>query len=195
VDVSYKEVLSAIAVALTLVAYVPYIGSIIRGKTKPHVFSWLIWGASTIMVFFAQLASKGGAGAWVVGISGSITLCIAVLAFVKRGDVSITRADWIFFVAAMSALLLWKLTSDPLWAVVILTVVDVLAFGPTVRKVVRSPHSESALFYFIFTIRNSFVIMALDTYSLTTVLFPAAMAVSCVLMTAMIAYRKRGHAT
>ncbi|MFO1435056.1 MAG: hypothetical protein U1F34_01285 [Gammaproteobacteria bacterium] len=188
---SYKEILSAVAIALTLIAYVPYICTIIRGTTKPHVFSWIIWGASTLMVFFAQLASNAGVGAWVVGFSGSITMSIAILAFVKRGDVSITRVDWMFFTAAMTALGLWKLTSDPLWAVVILTVVDVLAFGPTVRKVLNNPYSESGIFYFTFTVRNSLVIMALESYSLTTMLFPAAMALSCVLMTVVIAYCRR----
>ena len=38
----YKELLSAVAIALTFVAFLPYIRSILTNKTKPHVFSWLI---------------------------------------------------------------------------------------------------------------------------------------------------------
>jgi hypothetical protein len=34
-----KEILSAAAIALTFIAFTPYIRSILKGKTKPHVFS------------------------------------------------------------------------------------------------------------------------------------------------------------
>jgi uncharacterized protein with PQ loop repeat len=53
---TYKELLGMIAIALTLVAFLPYIRSIFRGKTRPHVFSWVIWGSTTFVVFLAQLA-------------------------------------------------------------------------------------------------------------------------------------------
>lgn len=190
-SVPYKEILSAFAIALTFAAFVPYIRTIIHGTTKPHVFSWFIWGTTTFVVFLAQLEGKGGVGAWPIGVSGVITIFIAFLAYVKRADIAITKADWIFFISALSSLPLWYLTSDPLWAVVILTTVDVLGFGPTVRKVYSFPHSESLLFFALFAARNLIVIVALETHSVTTVLFPAVIAVACMLLMAMATYRRR----
>ena len=192
---AYKEVLSAVAIVLTFAVFVPYIRTIISGATKPHVFSWVIWGATTLVVFFAQLDAKGGVGAWPIGVSGSITLFVAGLAYVKRADITVTKTDWLFFVSAMSSLPLWYLVSDPLWAVVVLTTVDVLGFGPTIRKAYRFPHSESLLFFSLFAARNLLVIMALENYSLTTVLFPAAIATVCLLLMAMIRYRRRAITT
>lgn len=187
----YKEILSAVAVALTFAAFIPYIRGIVNGTTKPHVFSWIIWGATTFVVFLAQIEGKGGVGAWPIGISGSISIFIAFLAYVKRADITITRTDWLFFVSALSSLPLWYFTSDPLWAVVILTTVDILGFGPTVRKLYYSPHSESLLFFALFAARNVLVILALENYSITTVLFPAALAMACAALMAMIAVRRR----
>lgn len=74
----YKEALSAVAIVLTFAAFVPYIRTIISGTTKPHVFSWVIWGATTFVVFLAQLEGKGGVGAWPIGVSGSITVLYPV---------------------------------------------------------------------------------------------------------------------
>lgn len=193
--VLFKDISSGAAIAITFVAFVPYIRDIVRGKTRPHVFSWVIWGATTLIVFLAQLEGKGGVGAWPIGVSGAITAFIAVLAYVRRADIGITKIDWLFFVAAMSSLPLWYLTSDPLWAVVVLTTVDVLGFGPTVRKVYRAPQSESLLFFGLFALRNVLVIIALEHYSATTVLFPAAVAVACVALVMLMAYRRRVHAT
>ena len=187
----YKEILSFIAIVLTLAAYIPYIRAIFSGTIKPHVFSWVIWGATTLLAFLAQLEANGGVGAWPIGVSGSITIFIACLAFMKRADVTITKADWLFFFAAMSSLPLWYLTSDPLWAIVMLTTVDVLGFGPTVRKAYHFPYSESLLFFGLFAVRNLLVMMAFENYSMTTLLFPAVIATVCVLLMMMIAHRRR----
>jgi hypothetical protein len=78
-----------------------------------------------------------------------------------------------------------------MWAVVIITTVDVLGFGPTVRKAYVFPYSESLLFFGLFAARNFIVLMALENYSVTTILFPAVMGVVCVLFMTMITYRRR----
>lgn len=134
-------------------------------------------------------------GAWPIGVSGSITIFIAFLAYLKRTDVTITKTDWLFFVAALSSLPLWYLTSDPLWAVVLLTTVDVIGFGPTVRKAYHFPYSESLLFFGLFAVRNLLVMMAFENYSVTTLLFPAVIAAVCVALIVMITYRRRVLAT
>lgn len=186
-----KELLSAVAIVLTLAAFVPYIRSIIAGTVRPHVFSWLTWGLTTFLVFLAQLNAKGGAGAWPIGVSASMTFVITLLAYLTRSDISITRTDWLFFVSALSSMPFWYLTDDPMWAVVILTTVDVLGFGPTVRKAYALPHSESLVFFGLFTARNIIVIMAMENYTVTTILFPAVIAAVCALLMAMLAYRRQ----
>jgi hypothetical protein len=187
----YKELFSAVAITLTLIAFLPYVRSILQGKTKPHVFSWVIWGSTTFVVFLAQLADNAGAGAWPIGVSGCITIYVAILAYAKKSDSTITGTDKLFLVVAMSSLPLWYVTSDPLSAVVILTAVDVIGFGPTLRKAYSHPFEEQLTFFALFTARNLFVIMALEHYSLTTVLFPAVIAATCLMLILMITYRRR----
>ncbi len=191
IDTSFKLMFSGLAIGLTFVAFVPYIRSILSGKTRPHVFSWFIWGITTVIVFFAQLEAKGGIGAWPIGISGAITVGVAVLAFYKRADISITRTDWLFFSVALASLPFWYLTSDPLWTVVLLTVIDLLGFGPTIRKAYAFPHQESQLFFLSFMLRNIFAILALEHYSVTTVLFPLSIAMACTVLLMLVAYRRR----
>lgn len=187
----YKNLLSAIAIALTILAFFPYIRSILKGETKPHVFSWVIWGSTTFIVCLAQLADEGGAGAWPIGVSGIITLYVAILAYLKKSDSSITKTDWLFFILAMASLPVWYLTSNPLWAVVILTTADVLGFGPTFRKAYIRPFEEQLMFFVIMTIRNLISITALEHYSLTTVLFPAVIATACLIFIPMVIFRRR----
>lgn len=187
----YKNILSAIAIALTILAYFPYIRSILKGETRPHVFSWVVWGISTFIVFLAQLADEGGVGAWPIGISGLITLYVAILAYTKKSDNTITKIDWLFFILAIASLPVWYLTSNPLLAVVILTAADVLGFGPTFRKAYICPFEEQLMFFVIMTLRNLISITALEHYSMTTVLFPAVIAATCLIFIAMVIHRRR----
>jgi len=58
VDTSIKIAFSSTAIVLTFVAFVPYIQSILVGVTKPHVFSWIIWGTTTVMVSLLNLMPR-----------------------------------------------------------------------------------------------------------------------------------------
>ena len=191
----YKDFLAAAAIVLTFAMYVPYIRSIRAGRTKPHAFSWVVWTLVAVVVFLAQLAGRGGAGAWPIGASGLVTAYIAVWAYRNRTDVSITRTDWVFFAIAVAALPCWLLTSDPLLAVALLTAVELVGFGPTFRFAFGRPHDERIGFYFLGAVRNALAIAALEHYSLITVLFPAAKGIVCVMLVAVIGYRRAQIAT
>ncbi len=185
-----KTLFSTIAIILTFIAFYPYIHAILRRRTKPHVFSWIIWGLTTCIAFFAQLAGGAGIGAWSIGFSGMITLYVALLAYQYRTDNSIVQVDWLFFILALSALPSWYFTSDPFWAILILTVTDLLGFVPTVRKAYIKPFEENLIFFILMAIRNGFAVAALEDYSMTTVLFPAAIAIVCILFTVMVLIRR-----
>lgn len=187
----YKETFSAIAIVLTFVAFIPYIRSILSNQIKPHVFSWAIWSVTTLVVFFAQVEDGAGVGAWSTGVSGCVTVMITCLAYWKRADISIAKVDWLFFGAAILSLPVWYLTSNPLWTVIILTAVDVLGFGPTIRKAYAFPYSESLAFFAIFAVRDLLVIAALENYTITTALFPASIVISCITVCIMIIYQRK----
>lgn len=191
----FKELLSALAIAFTLIAFYPYIKSIHHGTTRPHVFSWIIWGSTTFVVFLAQLADGGGVGTWAVGLSGVITLYVAWLAYRKKTDVSITRPDYLFLCSALTAIPIWYITADPLWAVVILTTIDMLGFGPTFRKAYHQPFGERLHLYVLMGLRSLVVIAALEHYSVTTVLFPASIAIACLTFIVMVTHRRRREST
>ena len=185
-----KNLLSSIAIILTFIAFIPYIRSILQNEIKPHTFSWITWSSTTIIVFIAQLSEGGGAGAKPIGISGCISIIIAILSYIKRADNSITKTDWIFFVIAMSAIPLWYFTSNPLLAVILLTSSDIIGFFPTIRKAYIKPFEEQIMFFNIIATRNAISIAALEYYSLTTILFPAAIGLMCISFTTMIMIRR-----
>ena len=55
-----KIAASALATILALIAYVPYLIDMFRGKNRPHLYTWISIFLITAIVAYIQL--KGGAG-------------------------------------------------------------------------------------------------------------------------------------
>lgn len=180
---------------MTGIAFGLYIWQILRGAVRPHAISWLTWGVATVAVFAAQLVAGGGVGAWPTGFSAAVTFLIFGLTVWRHGFDKARPADWMFFAAAIAGLVLWHLTSEPFTAVAIMSAIDVLGNGPTVRKILRDPFGESAGFFAFIGLRNALGIAALETYSATTVLFPAAVGTACILVAILILVQRRRTAT
>ncbi len=101
------------------------------------------------------------------------------------------ETDWYLLALAGLALPAWMLTADPLWAVVLLTIADLIGFGPTIRKGYNLPYEEHAGFFALGSVRNALVILALEHYSWTTALFPGAVGIACLLMAGFLIVRRQ----
>jgi hypothetical protein len=190
-NINLKEYFGIISIILTFMAYTPYIRSIFIGKTKPHVFTWIIWGLTTFIVFLAQLTDNGGAGAWATGVSSIVIIFIVLLTYFKKLAINITKSDWIFFFLALSAIPFWHLTNNPLWTIAILSCIDTIGFFPTIRKAYIKPFEENLILYSLLVIRNVTSIIALEYYSLITLLFPSTVAVTCSIFIFVVLFKRR----
>ncbi len=186
----YHVVLGVIAVVVGAIGYVPYYRDIFRGTTKPHPFTWLGFGILNGITFFAQIITGAGPGAWVSAITTLATLGIAILSF-SRGEKRITSFDWICFSGALIGIILWRLTSEPLSAVVVVTIADLLAFAPTFRKSFLRPHEETATLYTMSVLKYGISIFALTTFNLTTAFFPVAIIIANVAIVLMLLVRRQ----
>lgn len=189
----YKPVLGGIAVIVGFAAFAPYILDMLRGKTKPHAFSWLGWGIIETVAFFAQINKGGGAGAWATVSSAVIIFFIAGYAFFKK-QTTIYKTDWAALGGALLGILLWLITRDPLLAVILVSVSDALAFVPTFRKSYFLPEQETLKEYGLSAVKWTLAILALSNYSLTTWLYPASLIFTNSLFVAMTLTRRKQSA-
>jgi len=169
-----KVILGATSVVACLAQYIPYIRNVIKGRTRPHIFSWFIWGLPAGIVFAAQLLNGGGAGSWVTGLTAFLCTVVFLLSLFY-GDRDIALLDWISFALALAAIGLWIITDSPLWSVILVTVSDVLGFVPTVRKSIVKPYEETLSSYLIGGLKWVLSMFALGAFSWTVWLYPLAM--------------------
>lgn len=167
----YKVALGITATVLGFIGYVPYVRDTLSGKTRPHVFSWFVWGSIEAIAFFAQIAGGAGAGAWVTGASAGVALFIAGVAF-RHEDKQIQLFDWIALSGGIVGILLWRLAGNPLLAIVAVTIADAFAFFPTFRKAYHKPHEETVIEYVFSAIKFVVAVFALQSFNFTTMLYP-----------------------
>ncbi len=186
----YHAVLGAVALAVGVAGYIPYISNTLKGTTKPHPFTYLIWALIGAISFAAQLAENGGPGAWAMGIPVLFGIVIAALSLTK-GEKSITKSDWLCLITALGAIAIWQLTDDALYAVIIVIGINTLAFVPTFRKAYSKPDEETALSYALGVLRSVISIPALLSFNVVTVLPLAYHILSNLALVVMLIVRRK----
>jgi hypothetical protein len=186
----WKLVSGLLAILLTVVGYIPYIRDVLSGKTKPHIYSWLLFALITLTAFALQLKGQAGIGCYATLTSTVLILTVVLLSFTKSRSNDVTMLDGVFVVFTLISLALWLLVKQPMWSAILITFTDLLAYGPTIRKSWRSPFSETPLFFVISAVRYIFIIVSLQTYSIITTLYPVAELTTLTFLACMLFWRR-----
>lgn len=185
-----KEIIGLVAVALTFIAYIPYYRDIIRGKTHPHIYSWLLWGLLTILIVALQLKGGAGPSAYVTAAAG--LLCIGVIVLgLKHGKRDITKSDTFVAILSLIAIGFWLVADQPVISIILVVIADLLAFIPTVRKSWHKPHSETLSLYVTNTLRFVLALVAVEQFTTLSALWPASWAIANGLFSIMLLTRRR----
>lgn len=185
-----KELFAVAAIVLLIVGYLPYLRDTITGKAKPHIFSWVLWGVAALVIFFIRADNMAGPGAW-TNLFAALVCFLVVVFGLKNGKKYIAKIDYLFLAISLLALMFWLIADQPLTAVLLILLVDGAAFAPTVRKSWIDPTSETLFMWFLGAIRHGVGLLAINVYSVITVLEPLLWAIANALFIIMILIRRR----
>ena len=183
----------ALSIVMMLCSRAGYFAGIFRGKIRPHVFSWFIWGTISGIGFAAQVAEGAGPGSWARGF-GSATCFLLVFISYFKGEKNITRGDWLTLAVALSAIPLWVATKTPFWSVVLVCCIDTIGYLPTVRKSWLKPREEMAVSYLFSCLGAAFSLAAIEQYTPSTWLYPLVLTFSNGGMWLFLRARRRSQA-
>jgi hypothetical protein len=160
-----RNILLAIGSILPLASSGVYVGSIIRGKSKPHRMTRFLLALITGLSFLALYANHDTSGVWLALASFVESGIILVLSF-KFGVGGWERLDYICLIICLAGLVVWGLTG--LLAAII---ADCVAIIPALRKTIRQPHTESWLFYALGVLAAAAIMIA-GPYGWQSLLYP-----------------------
>lgn len=178
-----------IAASLAFIGNISYLRDVFKGRVKPHPYTWFIWSIVSMTTFFGGLIKGAGIGALPTGIAEGFTIIIFLfsLKYLFQGKAGhIKMVDNYFLVACLLGLIPWALTNDPTVSVVIVVLIDVAAFMPTLRKTWNHPQSEKPLLYEMNVCRHILTLFSIEAYNIATTFHSVAMICTNTIMTLFI---------
>lgn len=179
------------SVIVNTVGLIPYLRDILLRKTKPERATWWIWLALNVVAFLAQLA----AGAtWSLWFTGGIMMAVGAIALlsIKYGYGAFEKKHIISLIAAAGGIVLWKITNNPLLALMIVIAVDFMAFYLTIKKTWQAPETETLSAWIFAVVSAALGVLAVGDYGdIAKIIYPLYVLLGNGFLVWEIVYRRR----
>jgi hypothetical protein len=180
-----KLIFAIIGALLAIAGNLPYLNDVIKKKVQPHPYTWFVWSIVSGVTFFGQVAKGAGVAAIAFGASEIFTIIIFFFSL-SYGFKNIPKKDSYFLFAALLGIVPWIILNDPTWSVIIMVIIDLIAFIPTLRKTWFKPKTESPMLYGSNVLRHGLALLALSSYNIATMLHSISMIITNTTMTYFI---------
>ena len=164
---------SIAATVIAIIAYIPYIVDMFRGKNQPHLYTWISITLITAMIAYLQVIGGAGLGAIPVIIGVFIDVIILICCF-RFGTKDVVPMDRICLAISLIGILSYLIfRQSPVISLVIITAAEMISFIPTFRKTHNAPYSEALPSYYLVMLKLVLILLALEEYNWLTVSYPA----------------------
>jgi hypothetical protein len=161
----------------TILAYtistIWYIQSIRTHKIQPNLISWFFWSFNPLLGFGAALS--GGVGIIdniTVFASGFSPLIIFITICACKPKLTFSHLDILCGVLAATTCATWLYTHNPLYAIWLAILTDVLAGVPTIVQTYKNPAGENSIFFINGIISNILLLLTIKNHTWLAISFP-----------------------
>jgi ABC-type polysaccharide/polyol phosphate export permease len=140
--IEVAPVLGVLAGLCAVANAIPYIRDIVRGTTRPHRGTWLVWAVLATVVYGSQRADGASWSLLMTGAQAMLSGLIFILA-VRHGEGGLSAADALLTAMAAAGVVGWVLCDDATVATASVVVADLLAAAMMTPKTYRDPTSET----------------------------------------------------
>jgi hypothetical protein len=160
-----------IATAITIIAYLPYIISILHHKTKPNRTTWLVLFLIGVITFivYRSVGATTTLGVSLANVAGPFVVFILSC---RYGEGWNTLSDFKYLLISIFAIILWQIFDSPLLGLIFNLSADFIAFLPTIQKSIVEPWTEDLLTWWLFTLGGILNILAIQQWTLSIALYP-----------------------
>ncbi len=190
--ISLAHWLVLLSVTLSLSGTVAYIRDMFRGKSKPNLITWGLWGTVPLIATGAALTAHADIWATVrIFMSGFGPLIVFITAFfIPQSYWKLARFDFFCGIFSLIAIILWLVADLPVIAILFAAIADFLASLPTLIKAWKHPETETLYTYFVGLFTATIVIPAIPVWNIENSAFQVYLILVNVLLFLAIL---RGH--
>ncbi len=161
--------MNALSGILFLMGFLPYIYSILKGKTHPSPISWTIWASVDTLVIIAMIKEKAKVGQLTGAVFGAWTVAILAVLYGKAG---MGYIEWISVVGGFAGIITWKKTGNPVTAIICSQAALLIGAIPTITNAWINPAQENLIAWSIWTMSCICALFAIKKWDLANALQP-----------------------
>ena len=135
-------ILGVLAGVVGVADTVPYVRDILRGTTRPHRGTWLIWGVLAVVVCLSQ-RSDGGSWSLIMAATQAVLTTVILGLAIRRGEGGVSVTDLVMMAIAGAGVVGWVLADEPVVATACIVAADLIAVAMMMPKTERDPESET----------------------------------------------------
>jgi hypothetical protein len=150
---------------------IPYVRDTLRGSTRPHRGTWLIWGVLAVVVSLSQYADGASWSLVMAGVQAVLTSLVFVLS-VRRGEGGVSRADITMIAIAGAGVAGWIVADEPIVATACVVAADLIGAGLMVPKTYRDPDSETLITFAFASLGGALAAGAVGAIDVSLLLYP-----------------------
>lgn len=184
-DEAARSLFGQVAGIVSFAAYILYYISIVRGRSRPNRATWVILTVVGVLIAASYYASGARDTMW-VAIAYTIGPLIAAILSFKYGEGGTTKLDIFCLVACAFSVVLWILSENPMYTLIINIAIDFLGILPTLTKSYIDPESEDAVAWSVTTLSNGLNLFAIGAWTVSIALYPVYMIIVNGLVTVFI---------
>jgi hypothetical protein len=169
--IELAPVFGVLAAVVGIVDTVPYVRDILRGATRPHRGTWLIWGALAIVVCLSQRADGATWSLVMAGTQAVLTGLIFALA-IRRGEGGLSATDVVLVAIAGGGVAGWIVVDEPIVATACVIAADLIAAAMMVPKVYRDPGSETLVTFALASVGGALAVGAVGATDASLLCYP-----------------------
>lgn len=158
------QTLGIVAGVLGLGGYIPYIISVLRGKTRPERATWFIWTLVGGLLAISYLYSGDRNTIWLPLGYFFGPFIVAILS-IWYGYSTWSKLDTFCVTAALISIVPWILSSNPIFTLLLNVAIDATGAIPTVIKTYHEPETEDLTAWIVFFIANTIQVAAIQEWN------------------------------
>lgn len=160
-----------IAGMLAIVAFLPYILSILKGKTRPNKTTWWVWTIIGGLVLLSYYSVGANSTLW-VPIALFVGMFATAVLSLKYGESGWSKLDLYCLGGGAVGIILWIIFSEPLLALVASMFVSFVGALPTIKKTYIDPAGEDRLAWILFSIADIVNLFAIEQWVFAIAIYP-----------------------
>jgi hypothetical protein len=169
---------------------VPYVRDTVRGSTRPHRGSWLIWGVLAVVVSVSQRAD-GASWSLVLSASQAVLIAGVFALALRHGEGGLSVFEVSLLAIAFAGIAGWALAHEPIVAVACVIAADVSAAAMMTPKAYRDPHSETLSTYALASVGGVLAAGAVGAFDVSLLAYPVYFCLVNAAMALLILTRRR----